>query len=361
MDRATDCTIITDQTALGEAFVPNRLPVRDAQSKEIALCLSPLLQRRQPVHLWLHGKPGAGKTASVVNAMNALRDKGDVQGVLVDCWQKATFFEVIDDIVTQLCILRAEEHRTTVKLDKLRRHLKGRPFLIVLDDIDHVAPAERAATICNLQSIANVGLVCISGSEQAFLELDSRVKSRLNPYIVGFPSYTQDELVEILRHRAGAALAYGCYSDDVLTRIACMAAGDARIAVGTLRMSAELSEASGKSDLFVDDIERQRQALHDAVSARLLQGLTEDHGMLYRIVKERGEILSGDLWREYLRRCAEAGRKPLAARTFSNYANRLVQAGLMAAEQARTKGKVRLFRIVTGNRGTRGTADAQPS
>ena len=348
MGRAMDSNVIADQAVFGEAFVPDRLPARDAQSKEIMLCLSPMLNSRAPIHVWLHGRPGAGKTASIVNAMKALRDNGNVQSVVVNCWQKTTFFEVIDDIVTQLCILRAEEHRTNVKLDKLRSYLKGRSFVVVLDDVDQVKAQERAVTICNLESIGNVGLVCISNSQQALLELDSRVRSRLNPYIVRFPSYTEDELVEILRHRAATGLTDGCCSEDVLKQIAGMAGGDARVAVGTLRMSAELSEASGMSDLSICDIERQRQALDDAVAGQALQDLTEDHRMLYTIIKERGEVLSGDLWQEYLRRCAETGRKPLAARTFSNYANRLVQSGLIAVEQARTKGKVRLFRIEAG-------------
>ena len=51
-----------------------------------------------------------------------------------------------------------------------------------------------------------------------------------------------------------------------------------------------------------------------------------------------------DLWQAYLDRCGKAGTKPLAARTFFNYVNTLVQKGLLACERARVKGKLRLFR-----------------
>ena len=69
--------------------------------------------------------------------------------------------------------------------------------------------------------------------------------------------------------------------------------------------------------------------------------------MLYEIVKKEGPIQSGDLWHSYLRRCSQIKRKPLASRTFSEYANRLVQAGLISSERARVKGKVRLFEITS--------------
>ena len=36
---------------------------------------------------------------------------------------------------------------------------------------------------------------------------------------------------------------------------------------------------------------------------------------------------------------------PVASRTFSDYSNMLVHAGLIACERARMKGKVRLFKI----------------
>ena len=68
--------------------------------------------------------------------------------------------------------------------------------------------------------------------------------------------------------------------------------------------------------------------------------------MLYEIVKEKGKILSGELWDEYVNRCKKLKRRPLASRTFSDYANRLVQAGLISSERARVRGKVRLFKVI---------------
>jgi Cdc6-like AAA superfamily ATPase len=88
------------------------------------------------------------------------------------------------------------------------------------------------------------------------------------------------------------------------------------------------------------------RAAKDARRVSILNNLTQDHRMFYEIVKQKGKILSGDLWQEYLQRCERIRRKPLAWRTFSDYCNRLVQTGLVISERARVRGKVRLFKTV---------------
>jgi Cdc6-like AAA superfamily ATPase len=111
-----------------------------------------------------------------------------------------------------------------------------------------------------------------------------------------------------------------------------------------LKAFAELAENEQLDAIYGASLCRQRKELQAARKEHLLNTLTEDHRMLYRIVKQKGRILSGDLWQEYLWRCRKIKRKPLAPRTFSEYASRLVQAGLITSERARVRGKVRLFK-----------------
>lgn len=97
---------------------------------------------------------------------------------------------------------------------------------------------------------------------------------------------------------------------------------------------------------YILSLEEQIRTVKDTRKVHVLNSLTQDHRMLYEIVKQKGKILSGDLWEEYLQRCERIGRKPLAWRTFSDYCNRLVQTGLVTSERARVRGKVRLFSVV---------------
>lgn len=139
-------------------------------------------------------------------------------------------------------------------------------------------------------------------------------------------------------------MAEGIWSEQTLRQIAEIASGDARVAIRTLQAAAQLAENEKLDAICVDSLERQWDNAKQAKLDYLLATLTEDHRILYQIVKRQGQILSGDLWQEYLRHCEAVRRKPLAPRTFSDYVNRLAQTGLIVSERARLKGKVRLFK-----------------
>jgi orc1/cdc6 family replication initiation protein len=340
-------SLIEEQVALGEDFVPEKLIHRDRQMREISRCLSPAVNNRKPIHLWLHGRSGSGKTSTARHVLSRLEERYHIDGLLVNCWEKDTFFEILDDIVLQLRILRAEEHRTSLKLKKLRKHLGERPFIVILDEVDRMKPSEQSATIYNLNAIGNVGLICISESRKPLFELKSRVRSRLNPYPVFFPEYSSVALIDILQYRASLALSAGTWSDSALKRIADMAQGDARAAIRTLRNAAEFSEYEHCDRISTCGLQQKWNDARKARRLHTLDSLTQDHRMLYEIIKKEGRILSGDLWKKYSRRCSRIRRKPLASRTFSDYANRLIRAGLISSERARVRGKVRLFEITS--------------
>ena len=342
-----EISMIEDQTALSENFTPEKLFHRDQQIREIFRCLSPVTKKRKPIHLWLHGKAGSGKTSTAKHVLSLLKKKFQIDGLLVNCWEKDTFFEILDEIILQLRILRAEEHRTSLKLEKLRKHLGPKPFIVILDEIDQIKPSERSTTVYNLDSVGNMGMVCISNSYESLFELEERVRSRLNPYPVSFPAYSRDSLMDILKHRAGLALSADTWTDKALRRIAGMAEGDARVAIRTLRNVAELFEEEHSDRISTCNLQHKWNDAREAKRLYTLKNLTEDHRMLYEIIKKEGQIQSGDLWHTYLRKCSRLKRKPLASRTFSDYANRLVQAGLIRSERARVRGKVRLFKIIS--------------
>ena len=103
--------------------------------------------------------------------------------------------------------------------------------------------------------------------------------------------------------------------------------GDARLAIRNLHGAAELAEADGCAGIGAADLAEQCRALAEARHMHILRALTQDHRILYEIVADRKEIGSSDLWSEYLEHCGLINRRPIAMRTFSNYANRLAQMG----------------------------------
>jgi len=337
--------IIIDDAPLREDYVPPDLTGRERQSRLLGACLEPIRSGRRPAHAWLHGSPGTGKTAAAMSFLARFQKETTALFVVVNCYERDTLYEVLDYIITELKIFRAEEHRTSVKMERLQHYLGGRCLLILLDEIDKVTPCERARVLYTLDALGNTGLVCISASLGALFEMEERTRSRINPRTISFEPYGAEEILQILTRRAGQAFASGVCPAFLLRRIAAVCNGDARIALQALRNAAESAERSGHTSITAADLSGSWNNNGNVKKEQTLAGLTEDHRMLYQGVRDARETLCTALWETYLQRCSQANRNPIAGRTFSAYVNQLVRLGLLTCERARVKGNVRLLRL----------------
>jgi len=274
-------SIIVDHHFLRESYIPDRLKGRETQHSELLYCLSPVIKKCKPVHAWLYGAPGTGKTATAIYTLRPLEEKNGLKAIIVNCWEKHSFYEILDEMLSELKILGAVEHRTSFRLEKLRSCLRDRPVVIVLDEIDRIRPSERSSILYNLDGIFNAGLVCISDSTRALHELEERVRSRLNPHTVFFPGYSSGELFEILQGRVQVALFDNTWSQAALKKIALMAEGDARAAIRMLRRAAVQAEHNGIRKITTAGLKKQFEADREAKRNYLLDHLTRDHRMLY--------------------------------------------------------------------------------
>ena len=112
MDRKAPSRIVLDADLLSDSHVPDKLISREGHVAELDQRLTASVQARAPVHVWLHGPTGAGKTAAALSVVNRLQEAGRIESALINCWEHGTYFEVLDALVAELRILRAEEHRS---------------------------------------------------------------------------------------------------------------------------------------------------------------------------------------------------------------------------------------------------------
>lgn len=198
----------------------------------------------------------------------------------------------------------------------------------------------------NLLRLEVVSLVCITQDEAAVSPLEDRVQSRLNALRVAFPPYSTVELEAILKHRARHSLHPKGLTTSHVRQMAIVSDGDARVALHLLRSAVNRAAFDGRSQVRPDDVKTPIGDLQTGRRERALRALSPDHRTLANILAKHDELTSGTLFQEYVHQCAEMRRRPVAPRTFSNYCNRLVQAGLATREPAREKGRQRLLRSV---------------
>jgi len=331
---------------LSETHLPAEVHAREMKLKEIEICLMPLAESRKPINCWLYGKAGSGKTTTARWTLRELSEKAGIMGVYVNCWENPTFFSVLDCVARELRMLGAEKLSTSFKLERLKKHLSNQRLVLVLDEIDQPPPKERNAILYNLSHLPTVALICVCNSQNVYFSLEDRVKSRLNPTRMLFEEYSPDELLDILCQRAQYALAPESCAEGILRRIAGLANGDARIAIQTLKNAAYLAERDEHREIVAPHVKGAWNSAKELKKTYLLRKLTDHHRMLYELIARNSGILSGDLWRLYLKTCNARSVKPIAVRTYSDYCNKLVEIGLVHAKRAAIQGKVREFNAV---------------
>ncbi|MGD2084552.1 MAG: AAA family ATPase [Candidatus Aminicenantes bacterium] len=340
-----DYPVVTKPNLLNEAHFPKDICARDFQVDELLSCLRPAYKKDKPIHAWLFGAPGTGKTLVARHALKRIEKDAYVKGIYVNCWECNSYYSVLDYLVRELRILGAEKLNTSFKLERFRQFIEGKPFLIVLDEIDHLKGDERDSIIYNLCNIGNIGLICISNSNDALCTVDDRIKSRLSAKQIEFGPYTGMELVNILNQRAQFALRQGACSEGVLKIIAHYAEGDARAAIQVLKNASYFAEKDMRKRVELKDIKAGYSSTKNLGKTRFLDKLSSHHRLLYELVKKKREVNSGELWKVYLSECKRLNKQPIAIRTYSEYMNKLIEIGLVLWDRALVRGKVRVFKI----------------
>lgn len=338
-------SIITNPDLLDENYVPADIPVREPHIEELTHCLRPALRSKKPMHAWLHGRPGTGKTLTAKFILRKIKEEAYVDGVYVNCWEQNSYYSVLDKLVRELRILGADKLNTSYKLERFEQSIGKKPFIIVLDEIDQPKRLERDSIIYNLCNVGNVALICVCNSRAILYSMDERIKSRLNAKQIEFNHYSESDLAYILRRRAELALYPGTWSEDTLNRIAALAEGDARVAIQTLKNSAYRAETDFSRTIKDKHVKEGYNSAKVLNKRYLLDKLTGHHRLLYELVGERKEVNSGDLWKAYLEKCASLKKQPIALRTFSEYMNKLIELDLVKWDRALVRGKVRVFKV----------------
>ena len=343
--------IFRDREVLRHDYLPDKLPHRDEQIRQIGETMAPVLKGARGSNVFIYGKTGTGKTAATKYVLNYLEIKAKefnapVKFCYINCRLAGTEYRVFASLCQRIGISVPFTGLSVGEVfDRFQEGLDGSKILliVVLDEIDALIKAHGDNLLYELTRInetlrkSKTSLTGISNDLRLKEFLDPRVFSSLSEEEIVFSPYNAGELKNILSERAKLAFHDGALSDGALSICAALAAaehGDARRALDLLRVAGEVAERRGVNIVIEEHVrEAEKHIEHNRV-IEALQNLPLHSKLAVLSIHHLREadtnrVITGEIYEVYLELCGELGVTPLTQRRLSTLVNELDSMGLL--------------------------------
>ena len=328
-----DEPIIFNEIPLTEAFIPTRLLHREGQLRELERCLKPALRNRIIENVFLVGPPGTGKTTL---AKWILESHFKEISVYVNCWKYRSTHDVLCEILRGLGFVIHGREYTSELITRLEKLTRKKKIIVCLDEVDQLKSFDILYTLARNRC----GLILISTSYHALIDLASRIKSSLALTEIEFPVYKPEELFDILKDRVRFAFRPDTISRELIKIASIAAEGDARVGLEILRRAGRKAESRGLRKVTIEEIKQAIKEAKRLKKSYFLSKLNEYQKIIYRILLKRKSIPSGELYREYCKYV----KNPVVDRAYRNYMKKMVKLGFVKADG---KGRWKSYEVAT--------------
>jgi len=346
-------SIFKDMSVLSPHYVPNELPFRDTQIKEIMETLSPALKNQKPKNMFIYGKTGTGKTCSMKKIMNEFNIFESTSVMLyLNCRIYNSLYRILQKMLKQFV---PELDKAGFGLPFLYEKLmlevsKGKQFILILDEIDMVRNIDELVyTLTRVNDeVKNGGITIVGISNKLSFKnsLDPRSRSSLYETELLFPPYTSVQLQHILQNRVDQGFEVNVVESSAVNLAAAITAqecGDARYALKLMLKAGEVAQQANKPKVDDSDVELARKRVEIDLAAETIALLPDNLKMvLYAISSltlggsrysrldgvEEGFLFSGEVYEEYVRISTSLHKKPRSARWYKEYLKDLEMLGL---------------------------------
>ncbi len=360
--------IFNDREYLRPSYIPDNLPHRDEQINQLARIWVAPLRGETPSNVFIYGKTGTGKTATVKYLMEELEYvAGDlsknIEVSYLNCEVVDTKYRVLatlsnkirEDLLEEMDIEPSEfpeevpmtgwptdeVYDTLVDLLDYREQV----VIVILDEIDRLVTKGTSDVLYLLSRLnsdlseAKVGVVGISNNLDFVSDLDPRITSSLGEEEVVFPPYDAGQLEDILEERSKKGFSDEVLENGVVNLCAAHAArkhGDARKALDLLRNAGEIAEEEKAEEVSTSHVTKASKKIERDRMEEAIESLPDQSKLVLLsvlILKERKarKVSTGDIYEIYSSLCQQHGWDVLTRRRVSSLISEMDMMGIIGA------------------------------
>ena len=311
--------------------------------------LKPALDGEKPRNAFIYGITGTGKTCVTKKVIAQFRGKERADAIYVNARIFSSRYKVFQQIgrallpeLDKLGFGFAFIYQRMVEyLDSRQKQL-----IVVVDEMDSIKDLDQFvySLIRMNDEMDNGGITLVGISNRLLLKstLDPRTKSSLFEKEMVFRPYNAIQLKDILTQRAALAFNPGAVDESALSLVAAMAAkegGDARFALSLLRTAAEIAEERGETVVKEEHVNMAKESVEEEALREVIGTLPYHQQILLFAVAKlwRGRdllspVISGEVYKQYMKLCMELNEKPRSDRWLRDYFTALEKIGLLKLE-----------------------------
>ncbi|MCX6801000.1 MAG: AAA family ATPase [Candidatus Diapherotrites archaeon] len=376
--RLLNASVFANKEIISQHYIPEKLPFREKQIDEISSDLSPSIKGTKPNNIFLYGKTGTGKTATVKHVLEQLTEFVSKQSLpvfsaYINCRNHPSKYKVLLKVAKSFYPSKDFlGYSVSFIYEKILDFCEANSahLILVLDEIDKVKDLDElvySLTRGNDElGKGSITLIGISNNLMFKEKLDPRTKSSLCEKELVFSPYNANELKEILVERCEKAFKPKAVSDSSISLVAALAAqesGDARTAVMLMQRAGEIAD-SEKAVLVVEQhVEKAKASVEEEIILSMvstlpgqqqlvlysISAMTIQHKGSRRITGEieEGTLFSGEIFETYCEMAKHLGRRTITSRWYRQYINELEMYGLIliTASGKGIRGQTRLIKL----------------
>jgi len=335
--------IFKNEDILSFEYLPEILPHREMQIKQIADNLLPASKGRIPQNTFIYGPPGVGKTVVVKYVFREFENYSGINTIYLNCWNFNTSTSILSEITVSLGmpVVRRGIGKDEI-LSRLREVLEKskKGLIICLDEVDQLVRKDQSVMydLSRMnQYVKNpIGIVLISNNPFLFSDIEPRIKSSLAVEEVEFKPYSIEEMKNVLQERSKNAFF------SIESGVAILAAshainkgGDVRAGLECLLKAGRVAEQENDTKVKVDHIKKILKEVLKAKPEIIKENLTRIEKTILNIIEESDELSFGNLYKKY----CEKIENPVTEKPFLNYVRHLDELKLLTFRKRKVNGK----------------------